>query len=388
MTRIVSFVVLLAIIIVVGIVSFEVLSSFVLPLFIAILLVIMFRPVHELLLRRSGGRVRLAAALTTTTILLIVLIPMLWMLARAGTETASLVSELKQDDLAGRFANVRRRLGLDGPPEELQKKFVEIETTLGQVRESLILAASANNQGEVTLRREWIKDLGRWSLQLDTDLDAMAAARPAGSEAATPDQDAALRQSLKTFAKRHPGPGRRPSDRAAAWKRPCVPMPALRNLKSQIFGSPVIVWLKDQLNLNKNQFDDLLIKVRETVGPLALGTTQFIGEFSVDAVGFVVMIVGLYYFLADGPEMISALMRLSPLDDRYKAQLLTQFGELTRAVILAMLLAAVAQGFLAGIGYLAVGFGNVFMLTVVTMVFAMVPFIGATAQFGVVAACG
>ena len=158
---------------------------------------------------------------------------------------------------------------------------------------------------------------------------------------------------------------------------------ALRNLKSQIFGSPVIVWLKDQLNLNKNQFDDLLIKVRETAGPLALGTTQFISSFLLDfVVGLVVMIVGLYYFLADGPEMISALMRLSPLDDQYEAQLLNEFGELTRAVILAMLLAAVVQGLLAGIGYFLVDFGNVFMLTVVTMVFAMVPFIGATAVWG------
>ena len=154
MTRIVSFVVLLAIVIVVGIVSFEVLSSFVLPLFIAILLVIMFRPLHEVFVRRLGGRVRLAAAVTTTTILLIVLIPMLWMLARAATETVSLVSELKQDDLAGRFANVRRRLGLDGPPEELQKKFAEIETTLGRVQESLVLAASRHRPGRGDVARE------------------------------------------------------------------------------------------------------------------------------------------------------------------------------------------------------------------------------------------
>jgi predicted PurR-regulated permease PerM len=145
----------------------------------------------------------------------------------------------------------------------------------------------------------------------------------------------------------------------------------------------VVVWLKDQLNLNKNQFDDLLVKIRETAGPLALGTTQFISSFLLDfLVGLVVMIVGLYYFLADGPEMISALMRLSPLDDRYEAQLLDQFSELTRAVILAMLLAALVQGLLAGVGYFLVDFGNVFMLTVVTMVFAMVPFVGATAVWG------
>ena len=154
-------------------------------------------------------------------------------------------------------------------------------------------------------------------------------------------------------------------------------------MKLQLFGGPVIAWLKEQLNFNKDQVEDLLVKVRETAGPLALGTTQFISSFLLDfIVGLTVMIVGLYYFLADGPEMITALMRLSPLDDRYEAQLLAQFSELTRAVILAMLLAAVVQGLLAGIGYLVAGFGNVFILTLVTMVFAMVPFIGATAVWG------
>ena len=89
------------------------------------------------------------------------------------------------------------------------------------------------------------------------------------------------------------------------------------------------------------------------------------------------MILSLYYFLADGPAMIRALMRLSPLDDKYEAQLIEQFGNVTRAVVLATFLSALAQGILAGIGFYFAGVGSVFLLTVLAMLFAIIPFIGS-----------
>ncbi len=70
-------------------------------------------------------------------------------------------------------------------------------------------------------------------------------------------------------------------------------------------------------------------------------------------------------------------MRLLPLDDKYEAQLIDQFADITRAVVLATLLSALAQGVLAGIGFYFVGVGSVFLLTVLAMLFAIVPFIGS-----------
>jgi predicted PurR-regulated permease PerM len=89
------------------------------------------------------------------------------------------------------------------------------------------------------------------------------------------------------------------------------------------------------------------------------------------------MIISLYYFLADGPAMIRALMRLLPLDDKYEAQLIEQFGNVTQAVVLATFLSALAQGVLAGFGFYFAGVGSVFLLTVLAMLFAIIPFIGS-----------
>jgi predicted PurR-regulated permease PerM len=93
----------------------------------------------------------------------------------------------------------------------------------------------------------------------------------------------------------------------------------------------------------------------------------------------VVLTVSVYYFLADGPEMTKTLMRLSPLDVRHVDRLLGEFERVSRAVVMATLLSALAQGILSGIGYFVTGLEAVFLLTVATMFLAMVPFFGATA---------
>jgi predicted PurR-regulated permease PerM len=95
------------------------------------------------------------------------------------------------------------------------------------------------------------------------------------------------------------------------------------------------------------------------------------------------MLIALYYFLADGPAMIRTLMRLSPLDSAYEAQLLDQFSHLSRSVVVAMLLSAVVQGSFAGVGYyfaLPAG-APVFLMTALTMILALVPFVGTAVMW-------
>jgi predicted PurR-regulated permease PerM len=105
-------------------------------------------------------------------------------------------------------------------------------------------------------------------------------------------------------------------------------------------------------------------------------------------IGLAIMVISLYYFLADGPQMISAVMHLSPLDPGYEKELLERFGQVSRSVVVATLLSAVVQGALAGLGYTFAlpQEAPVFLLTALTMVTAMVPFVGAAAVW--VCVCG
>lgn len=75
--------------------------------------------------------------------------------------------------------------------------------------------------------------------------------------------------------------------------------------------------------------------------------------------------------------MIKSVQGLSPLDDEHEVELIEEFGRVSRAVAVATLLSALTQGLLAGIGFYFCGLESIFLLTLLSAVLAMVPFVGA-----------
>jgi len=92
MSRIVSFLVLIAIILVIGFFFFRVMAPFLVPLFLAVLLVVIFHPMHLRVLQRCGGRQRLASAVTTSMVVLIVFLPLLAVLFMAAAQGSAMVA--------------------------------------------------------------------------------------------------------------------------------------------------------------------------------------------------------------------------------------------------------------------------------------------------------
>ena len=86
--RLVSFGVLLALVAIFGLLSLRVMSSFLLPLLLAAMLVVIFGPLHRWLRLRivasDKGPEWIPALLTTLFVLLIVLVPLFLLVARAG----------------------------------------------------------------------------------------------------------------------------------------------------------------------------------------------------------------------------------------------------------------------------------------------------------------
>ncbi len=247
MARIISFAVLLVILVAMLILFLWVMADFILPVFLALILVVMFGPVNRWFVQRFHGRVRLAALATTGTILLSVLVPLAGVLTLAGREGVKLYWHLK-----GTRLDVR----------EVADKAVELAGRIG------------------------------WTLD-PAELESTLASRS-----------------------------------------------------------------------------------QELLTPLVLNTPGYLGSLLI-TVG--IMILAVYYFFADGPAMIRGIARLSPLDKKYQQQLIDQFDVISRAVVLAMLLAALAQGLAAGVGYFFAGVGSVVFLTVLSVLMALIPFIGSAA---------
>jgi predicted PurR-regulated permease PerM len=278
--RVVSLIVLVAIILLIGLKFFQVMVLFMVPLFLAAVLVVIFKPLHLWVCSKTGKRRQLAAALTTAAIALIVLLPTLGLTIYAVSEGTVLVSSLGTETLPG-----------------------EVKTE----QEPPALILPSGEQGHRNAKAslaDFVSDIVK---QLNETLEH--------------------------------------------------------------FHLPAVIREAEALQM-------VLKSLREMAAPLALGSIRLLGSI---VVTLAIMVLATYYFLADGPAMLATLMRLSPLDDAYERELLDKFADISRTVVLATLLSAVAQGVLAGVGFYFAGIEHVIFLTTLTIFLAMIPFVGSAA---------
>lgn len=396
MARLVSFIVLAAIVVLFGVLFFQVMAQFLLPIFVAVTLVVMFRPMHQWLIDRLGGHVRISAGLTTAAIVLIV-VSLVSIVALAAADAYGLVAQMNSEVLLSKVTKLRHRLGLDlglpvndvritlpaveelmsrlearsivGPREGLDvdglAEVSELEQALGTLRRDLLhhreeeKGIASTPEFEISQRQldEMLVVLARIKVYLQVEANAPEpppadADAPAAGESALATDVSKLEELYYDF-------------------------------RLRVVGGPLLEGLRLQANPTGDDIKETRLSIQQWLGAYVLSTGQLVGGVLARLlIGLAVLIISLYYFLADGPAMVAAVMRLLPLDVRYQRQMLDEFDRISRAVVLATLLSAVVQGLLAGIGFYVAGINAVVLLTVLTMVLALVPFVGAAAVWG------
>ena len=362
MAKNVSLAALLVLIGVIGLLFYQVMIGFFVPLFLAALLVVIFHPIHERITRRLGNRPQLSALLTTCCIMIIVLLPIGLTVTVGAVQGARLASQFHVSRISTALTRARTSLGLEF---SLADEVRAIDTLIGEVvapnqvegNPGRSLSTVHRTQMAVIDLREAILDDSRFMLPADLaesfagtlyDLEQQLA----GS---VPDEEAITNMRLLA---------------SNQWTL----------VRRSLLGGPVRAELVEIANPSRKTLEATLVKIAADLQPTLLSVTGATGAaIGRIIVGLAIMVISLYFFLVDGPMMIQTLMKLSPLDDRYEKQLLIEFDQLSRAVVLAMILSAVTQGILAGIGYAIVGFDSVMLLMLITTVLAMIPFLGAAA---------
>lgn len=422
--RIVSFVVLAAIVILFGALFIHVMARFLLPIFLALVLVVMFRPLHQWFVDACGGRTRVAALLTTAMVLLIVLVPVGALVARAASEGLSITQQLNRDELLKRLKAVRTRLYLALPEEPVRNSHQALQESISWI-ERISGAVLRKHRGEALTEdanflqepdsdpAQWLKRARDQLQALGVDVENGLATRHLPRDPKDPklaEKKAAemrvaivdLRKSVENVVDNLSALIKAPPHEQEP--NPAAGQPTLEQklddaltgldlsqaqLTKLLYGPPLLQWLREKANPDNDEarLNALQEGFGSWAGPLAFSTTQKVGGIVAKIlVGLGIMIVSLYYFLADGPSMAGTIMRLSPLEERYERQILSEFDKVCRAVVVATLLSAMVQGVLAGIGYYVAGLDGVILLSVITMVLAMVPFVGAAAVWGSCAA--
>lgn len=371
LSRTLSVVMLIIGIIAVGALFYKVMASFFVPLFLAALLVVIFRPVYQWIYHRVGNRPRVASLTTTCSILLVVLLPIILVISVATSQFTSMVSHVKFDDLKSALDRGRERVGISlqhpeqfrrldqltdslDEPNSTEPSDVRHQQVLANITEALTLVQFLQNEEPGPPTAE------AYSIQAETRLDEFATA-------------------VREHIEEAPGEVIGKLDTEEQFHRQSVVASAAIRLwmRTKLGGS-----FRSQMRLIANpsaeDYKNLLGRSREALQPRFVSVTSATGSFLLQVlIGLVVMVIALYFFLLDGSTMIHTLMRLSPMDDNYEERLLLEFDRTSRAVVLASVLSALVQGFLAAIAFWVVGFDSVILLFLITSLMALVPFLGA-----------
>ena len=119
----------------------------------------------------------------------------------------------------------------------------------------------------------------------------------------------------------------------------------------------------------------------QTVTTTVSKTVDIVGQLLSTTVavmiGLTIYVIALYYFLADGPALLASAETLIPVHVDYQRELLNEFAKAVRSVVLATFMAAIAQGIATTVALEMFGFGHLFAILILSMVFSLIPLAGA-----------
>ena len=394
-SRYISLGLLIAIILIFVFLFYEVMAQFLVPLFLAALLVVVFRPLHQWILRKCGGHETIGALITTAAIMLAVLVPICLLLVLAAAEGRAAFRQLNTSQIHDGIQKVRTSLKLDLP-----KPLQVIETELHQAQQAVGLGPTRKAEhhrllGDVYQSAKQISDEN--SLPWDELAAPSTPSQPAeGGNPADGDTPAStpwgnFTKSIFDARAMHASmqwtPGDSEIERIAQEKKLLEYQMLLNNATEQftefrplLLGGKTNAAIVDLVNPSgedtKRYIDEATNFLKDNLVGFSRTGVSFLGSL---LLGTAIMTIGLYFFLLDGPKMLESFMGLSPIDDEHEKELAEEFARVSRAVVVATLLSALVQGLLAGIGFYFVGLDSIFLLTVLSAVLAMVPFVGAAA---------
>ncbi|MEM8911802.1 MAG: AI-2E family transporter [Planctomycetota bacterium] len=403
LSRIMSVVMLMFGILAVGILFYQLMIGFFVPLFLAALLVVIFRPVHDWLLRRVGRRKRVAAGLTTALILLLVLIPAGILVSVATTQFTILVSQLNLASMQTAMDRVRGQLGLSLEHPQHFRELDRIIDSLGigdpSPRNEDLLAQADQLDRAAAIIEFLQADMGQLPTEFATQIAQIKAdealenlsdlskslreARDADSPTLTPQMDVDPGSDEFAIGDVDPTAGKPVGiDSLNVMEQlgqsPVKTAASIRSWMHVLLGGAVRSQLRLIANPGEADVSLLIRRARETLQPRFVRLTSATGSIVLQLIfGSLILVVSVYFFLIDGAVMIRTLMRLSPMDDAYEHQLLMEFDRTSRAVVLASALSAIVQGILATLGYWLCGFDQIVLLFFLTSLMALVPFLGA-----------
>ena len=384
LSRVLSVVMLILGILAVGALFYKVMAGFFVPLFLAALLVVLFRPVYLHILKRCKDRRQVAAMATTLLIMTVVLFPIFLLISVAASQFTAMVSHVDFNDLSAALDRGREQVGISLPYAEQFRRLDTLSDSLDEP-ERADVDGTPIISSEAKAAQEMVLENITEALTLVKYLHSKVEGPATADEAARIAEERLI--EFKNAVETHNADSTKSdtdeligklSAEEKFHRQSVIASAAIRSWMRILLGGTFRSQVRLLANPSTESFKDLLNRGREVLQPRFVSLTSATGGFLLQSViGMLVLVIAIYFFLLDGAGMIRTLMRLSPLDDNYETRLLLEFDRTSRAVVLASVCSALAQGVLAALAFWACGFDSVIFLFLITSLMALVPFLGA-----------
>lgn len=372
MSRLMSLIALIAVIVVIGLLFYKVMVGFFVPVFLAAVLVVVFNPLHLYMLKRTGDRPKLAAAATTCLIMLSVIIPFALIGSAAALQGIGVVQDLNEGSIKVALVKLQQRFGLEmNYKQQLERIKLELDHLETAAENHALRPPNADGEQPPLIPADIARSGNKLAEAFDTLREAIVAANK--------DTPKPLwEKTLAGFATDARNFGQQAEDEDTSYLDAAKKLSSsYRSFREELLGGIYLTFLKDLANPDQKNLAAVGQSIREYIQPRLLSLTSATVGFTVRLIiGTAILIVCVFFFLYDGPGMVKTIMALIPLDDRYEAELLMEFDRISRAVVLATVFSAITQGAVAGLGYYVAGMPSLVLLIMLTTMCAMIPFVG------------
>lgn len=326
-TRLTSLAIVTLLIVVLGVTFYRVVAPFLLPLFLSVIVAVIVRPLYELLRRRKWSP-DWAAAAVTAGVLLPIFLP-----AVLGTYWGAM---------------------------QLSRLAVS-----PQARQEWAATRETLREWEVTHRL--VRAIG--PLLLAEEREGVALEAPPADDDDVPESGSTIAEGGSVFgpAEAVAFEGAEERDEAAEAE---TDKAEYDRLEAEVFA---------RLRASLLALGGKTVGVLRGVPGFAFGT---IGDLVALSLALGVFVLGLYYFLKDGPELWRSAEELIPVDISHQKAVLDRFRQTVSAVVLSTVLAAAVQGFLTAGAMGIAGFGPFLLMLLLATVSAMIPIAGTWLVWG------
>lgn len=387
MRRKVSLAVLLVLIIVLGMTFIRVVAPFLLPLFLAGMTAVVCQPLFRYFMGRTKDRISVAAGLTTATIMASILIPLI---------TGTLLAILQLYTFASRVVDDSRWQMIFRRPEVVSQELEEAEEEADAVEAAEQLESDEDKASD----QEPDESRPVTELPAEDSLAEKAPEEPAPplvepteeTEKKSP-ADQLVESVIQNVKEATTETEATEETETGLEKVKKLAQTHLKPEEPETFIEDAIIfvnsWLPQELRRDPGIASrEIRLRIAEMMSEIgdrslgrAAGTTFGIlagaaGTIIAALVGLMMYVVALYYFLADGTQLLQAAETLIPVHAKYQKQLLKQFALVVRSVVVATFLAAFAQGIATTLALWFFGFDHLFVLLALATVSALIPIAG------------